>query len=330
MDDKSLTAPVDKKASLLAAMAARFGMEPNVLFDTLKGTIMKADKDGRVPSNEEMVAFLIVANKYQLNPFTKEIYAFPDKRAGVVPIISTDGWSKLMVSHENYKTHSFRYADKNVDLKDAKSCPEWCECDIEKKDGSHVVIREYLDEVYRPAFEGKGGYKVDGPWQSHTKRMLRHKVKIQAAREAFGFSGIYDEDEAERIIEIQGNDPSATKPIVSIKGKELPQAPASTPASTQEPTQDATSAPQEGKDSTPPADNAPGANVAKTSAFQKNIDKVRASLVKSVGEKKAKELILNTLGTFGYESVEMIPNAKIQNEFIETLIAKYQAIAESK
>ncbi len=327
MDDKSLTAPGDKKASLLASMAARFGMEPNVLFDTLKGTIMKADKDGRVPSNEEMVAFLIVANKYQLNPFTKEIYAFPDKRAGVVPIVSTDGWTKLMVSHETYKTHSFKYADKSVDLAGAKSCPEWCECDIEKKDGSHVVIREYLDEVYRPAFEGKSGYKIDGPWQSHTKRMLRHKVKIQAAREAFGFSGIYDEDEAERIIDAQVIDPNASKPIVSIKGKVLPQPAASTQASTQATTPDAPSAPQEGKDSTPQADNAPQTTPAKDSPFQKNMDKVRASLVKSVGEKKAKELILNTLGTFGYESVEMIPNTKIQNEFIETLIAKYQALA---
>jgi hypothetical protein len=31
--------------------------------------------------------------------------------------------------------------------------------------------------------------------------MLRHKVLIQAARLAYGFTGIYDEDEAERIIE---------------------------------------------------------------------------------------------------------------------------------
>jgi len=29
---------------------------------------------------------------------------------------------------------------------------------------------------------------------------LRHKALIQAARLAFGFSGIYDQDEAERIV----------------------------------------------------------------------------------------------------------------------------------
>ncbi|EEW4602325.1 phage recombination protein Bet, partial [Escherichia coli] len=36
---------------------------------------------------------------------------------------------------------------------------------------------------------------------SHPKRMLRHKAMIQCARLAFGFAGIYDNDEAERIVE---------------------------------------------------------------------------------------------------------------------------------
>jgi len=40
-----------------------------------------------------------------------------------------------------------------------------------------------------------------GPWKSHPRRMLRHKAMIQCARLAFGYAGIYDADEAERIIE---------------------------------------------------------------------------------------------------------------------------------
>ena len=330
MDDKSLTEVKDKKLSLLEQMAGRFGMSADVLFNTLKGTIMKPDKDGRAATTEEMAAFMIVANKYELNPFTKEIYAFVDKRAGVVPIISTDGWTKLMTSHQAYKNHSFKYSETSVTLDGAKPCPEWCEIDVEKKDGSHVVIREYLDEVYRPAFKAQGGYKVEGPWQTHTKRMLRHKTKMQGGREAFGFTGIYDEDEAERIIDVVAIDPNAPKPIVSIKGKELP-APATEQAKTA-PVQAPASASeaQEGKDSTPPPDDAPKGKPAPDSSFQKNMDKIKASLVKSVGEKKAKELILNTLGTFGYESVDMIPNEKIQAEFLNTLIAKYQELAAAK
>ena len=42
-----------------------------------------------------------------------------------------------------------------------------------------------------------------GPWQSHPRRMLRHKAMIQCARLAFGYGGIYDQDEAERITEVK-------------------------------------------------------------------------------------------------------------------------------
>ena len=42
---------------------------------------------------------------------------------------------------------------------------------------------------------------VEGPWQSHPSRFLRHKATIQCARLAFGFVGIHDQDEAERIAE---------------------------------------------------------------------------------------------------------------------------------
>jgi len=35
--------------------------------------------------------------------------------------------------------------------------------------------------------------------------MLRHKALIQAVRVAFGFSGIYDEDEAQRIAKPEVN-----------------------------------------------------------------------------------------------------------------------------
>jgi hypothetical protein len=67
-----------------------------------------------------------------------------------------------------------------------------------RKDRSRpIVVREYLDEVYRAPF--KEGMK--GPWQTHTKRFLRHKAMIQCSRIAFGFVGIFDQDEAERIAE---------------------------------------------------------------------------------------------------------------------------------
>lgn len=194
--------------SAIQALATRLQVSKDALEKTLKATVCKDFKmqNGkyRPITNEEFVAFVVVANTYKLNPLTKEIYAYPDtKGAGIIPIVSTDGWNKLMTTHPNYKTHYYVYSEEIVETPKAKPCPAWMEIHIVKKDNSEVVVREYLDECFREV-------NYTSPWQTHTKRMLRHKTKIQGAREAFGFGGIYDQDEAERIVEAE---------IVDEKGK---------------------------------------------------------------------------------------------------------------
>ena len=70
----------------------------------------------------------------------------------------------------------------------------------------------------------KGPYVINGPWQTHTKRMLRHKSLIQCSRIAFGFTGIYDQDEAERIIEGQAvviTDPGSSVEEPSLEAKRM-------------------------------------------------------------------------------------------------------------
>lgn len=96
---------------------------------------------------------------------------------------------------------------------------EWIECVIHRKSLSRPTrIREYLDEVYRPAKVVDGSIKP-GPWQTHPKRFHRHKSLIQCSRVAFGFAGIYDQDEAERIAEIDitpNGVVSSSRPPLSI------------------------------------------------------------------------------------------------------------------
>lgn len=164
-------------ATLTAKLAKQFDMGDGAdLSNTLKATCFKS---GTQVTDAQMTALLIVANQYKLNPFTKEIFAFPDK-GGIVPVVGLDGWSRIINSHDQFDGMDFE--------QDAESCT----CIIYRKDRSHPVrVTEWMAECKRST----------GPWQSHPKRMLRHKAMIQCARLAFGFSGIFEQDEAERIVE---------------------------------------------------------------------------------------------------------------------------------
>jgi phage recombination protein Bet len=192
------TAP--QRLSLIKKMANRFSIEPERLKIILKATAFHV-RDGEV-SDEQMAALLVVADQFGLNPFTRELFAFPDRQNGIVPVVSVDGWSRIINDHPQADGIEFRYSEDLVTLPDAQPCPKWCEVVLYRKDRGHpTIVREYLEECYRPAFKRPDGSKVLGPWQTHTKRFLRHKTLIQGSRIAFGFGGIYDEDEARRIAE---------------------------------------------------------------------------------------------------------------------------------
>ena len=209
-----------RKGKLITRFAERFGVDRDKLLSTLKQTAFR-QKDGEV-SNEQMMALMVVADQYRLNPFTREIYAFPDKQNGIVPVVGVDGWSRIINEHPQFDGVEFRYSDEVVEPGDKRfpgiksRAYEWIEVVIHRKDRAQpTIVREYLDEVYRPPFTGNGKngpYTIEGPWQTHPKRFHRHKTLIQGSRIGFGFAGIYDQDEAERITEAQQVDVVELKP----------------------------------------------------------------------------------------------------------------------
>ena len=165
------------RRSITITMADRYGMDHRAFEATLRATVFKSG------SAEEFAAFLLVANEYGLNPVTKEIYAFPAKGGGIVPVVSIDGWMNLINSHPKFDGMQFEEQhDQDGKLLATR-------CMIYRKDRSHpIAITEYLEECVRST----------EPWKMK-HRMLRHKAAIQCARYAFGFAGIYDEDEAEKV-----------------------------------------------------------------------------------------------------------------------------------
>lgn len=162
--------------TLTQTLASKLNMgDGSGLIETLKATAFK----GQV-SDAQMTALMVVANNFGLNPWTREIYAFPDKNNGIVPVVGVDGWARIINSNPQFDGMDFEQDDES------------CTCVIYRKDRSHPIkVTEYMSECRRQV----------GPWQTHPKRMLRHKAMIQCARLAFGFGGIYDQDEAERIVE---------------------------------------------------------------------------------------------------------------------------------
>ena len=208
--------------TLTSKLAAKLDMGDDGidLIETLKATAFKGEV-----TNAQMTALMVVANQYGLNPWTKEIYAFPDKNNGIVPVVGVDGWARIINDNPQFDGMEFAQSDEMVRMPGANSdAPAWIECAMYRKDRTRpVVIREYLDEVYREPFKGKFGL-VTGPWQTHPKRFLRHKAMIQCARMAFGYGGIYDQDEAERIVE---KDMGAAEVITSRPS--APAAPAALP-----------------------------------------------------------------------------------------------------
>jgi phage recombination protein Bet len=170
--------PPVKQQSLIVRFSERLGLEPTRMVATLKATVFRTDKP---ISDEQMAALLLVAEAYNLNPFTKELFAFVDKTGSVVPFVSIDGWARIVNEHPQMDGVTF----------DTEEDGGACTCILYRKDRHHpITVTEFLSECRRDT----------APWRSHPRRMLRHKAFMQCGRLAFGFAGIHDEDEAQRIV----------------------------------------------------------------------------------------------------------------------------------
>ena len=180
-----------RRPSALALMASRLNISEGMLMSTLKKTVFKECR-----SDEEFAALVVVANEYDLNPLTKEIYAFPAKGGGVVPMVSIDGWIKIVNSHPQLDGFEWN------DIPDANGKLYASECVMYRKDRTRPIrITEYLEECKRNT----------DPWNKSPARMLRHRSFMQCGRYAFGFSNIYVSDEHDVIGDIQlvGEEPIA-------------------------------------------------------------------------------------------------------------------------
>lgn len=174
-----------EQASTMVTLAERWGIDSTELVPVTKATIFKAE--AAQVSDHELIAFLMVCSRYDLNPFLKQIHAFKDRRGAIVPIVGVDGWVDLVNREKRYRGVQFKVHE---DEQTGKLLAYTCYLHVEGL-VVPVEVTERLTECYRNT----------EPWNKMPHRMLRHKSLIQAGRYAFGYSGIYDEDEGRDIVE---------------------------------------------------------------------------------------------------------------------------------
>ncbi len=219
--------------SLLVEMAQKYRVSPDNLYSTVKNTLMRPSKGGQPVSDDALMAFMIVAHRYDLDPFLNQLVAF-EKAGAVKPMVPIDGWIAIANRQPNYDGHEFTHVHDDHGKVIA------VECKIHIKGRSRPsTTTEWMEECY-------DGTK--GPWKKWPIRMLQHKAYAQAVRYAFGISGLYDPDEADRIME--GEIIEERKMISAPVAKDVPETHEGAPEEIQVPeTPDSEGEPEEAPES---------------------------------------------------------------------------------
>jgi hypothetical protein len=186
-----------RPGSLTARIAERLGIDPGFLLNALNSGVFQ-NKLNRPLTQAEVTSVMLLIEEHKLNPLNGELYLESDMAGRLVPTLTIDGWIRSLTNRPEYDGIEFDYSDEYVTIGSAKPCPKWIEVTIHRKDRKvPTSVREHIDEVFQGDLPGGFG----NSWYTHPKRRLRHKGIAQCARLAFGFGGVYDPDEAARIID---------------------------------------------------------------------------------------------------------------------------------
>lgn len=161
------------------------GANPDEIFRILTATVFKVKKGEEPFTLEEIVAAIKICNRYNLDPWLKEIYPIRHKNA-LLFVVGVDGWIKVALSQQQCNGMSYEevYEDgKYV----AATGTLW------RRDWDHpLVLTEYLNENFRDT----------DAWRTMPRRMTRNRATCQLVRHAFGIAAnMVDADEAEQILE---------------------------------------------------------------------------------------------------------------------------------
>lgn len=173
-------APTADRKSVMLSFATEYGLEPAKVMSIVTETIFRGGREEPPLTPAEVAAALIVCNAYNLNPFTKEVYAFRSKGKLLI-VVGVDGWSTIVNRQPQLNGIEFE------EHFDEQGAIQAVTCKIHRKDRAlPVIVTEYTRECFRDT----------DPWRKMPIRMTRNRAFVQCARIAFSISGIVDDDEA--------------------------------------------------------------------------------------------------------------------------------------
>lgn len=173
-----------RSMSIIDLYAAERNVARDDLVSIVMNHIMPKDRGGLpIGTKADMIAFLQIARRFDLDPWAGEIFLIPSKR-GVKTYVSVDGYAKIATRNPDYDGADFDFewdGDGKVSA---------CTCSIWRKNHSRATtVTEFIEECYRDT----------DPWNKAPARMLRHKAYMQAVRIAFGITGAFSDDDTDMI-----------------------------------------------------------------------------------------------------------------------------------
>lgn len=207
-----------QQTTLIGRLAERLGVEPGKLM----GALRRISGNIRGVEDEDFMVMLLMAEKYQLDPIRREVGLISTQQ-GPRPYVAFDGWLKVLTSHDDYLTHDVaevvtdgRVVAATVSIRSKKR---------ESLGAGPFHHTEWMDECYvPPRNRSDGSGKVNGPWQSHPRRLLKEKAIMQGARFLWNLY-VPTEDEWQRMDDVQGEggmvvaaktDAPAMRPAVAL------------------------------------------------------------------------------------------------------------------
>ena len=177
-----MSSPIDQ-------LSSEFGLSKEMFLAKLKQISFS-----NVPlvDDADLVLFCSLAHKHKINPFT-EMYAQVDGHGNIVPTLKIDGWFRIVNDHPEFDGVEFVYSEETYMCTGLiEPINAWIATAFYRKDRQRpIVAREYFVENYALG---------NMSWMSHSRRRLRHASYVQAARMAFGISGVFTEEEATNIL----------------------------------------------------------------------------------------------------------------------------------